>query len=261
MTISTEKLSAFLDGELSPQDMLEVESALEKDTALQAEFVSLMQANDALTKYFDQQLSDPVPLDLAKAIEDFAPPAVANTPAAPTSRPGLSSLIAAIALVIGLVGGYFLAKGPIQPIGGTQISARGWLDDIASYHRVYATQKRHLVEVPASDAAHIETWLTASVGTQVRIPDLTARGLTFAGGRLLVAAEKPVAQLIYTDENGAVVALCSIRTSDPIEGLKIRRSGEFDMVSWGFGTANYVLIGEKDREDLAQIAQSLADEA
>lgn len=261
MTISTEKLSAFIDGELSPQDMFEVERALEEDADLQAQFRGLMQADEALKAHFSDLLTDPVPLDLAKSIEDFAPAAVANTPATPTLRFGLSSLTAAIALIIGLAGGYFLAKGTMQPTGGTQIAARGWLDDIASYHRVYAAQKRHLVEVPASDAAHIKTWLTASVGTQVRIPDLTARGLTFAGGRLLVAADKPVAQLIYTDQNGAVVALCAIQTSTPIEGLNNRRIGEFDMVSWGSGTANFVLVGDQGRADLSQIAQSLADEA
>lgn len=261
MTISTEKLSAFLDGELPPQDMLEVERALEEDTALQAQLEGLMQADEALKAHFNILLTDPVPLDLAKTIEDFEVPAVANTPAPPKSRLGLSSLTAAMALIIGLAGGYFLAQGNMQPTGGTQIAARGWLDDIASYHRVYAAQKRHLVEVPASEAAHIETWLTSSVGTQVRIPDLTARGLTFAGGRLLVAADKPVAQLIYTDQNGAVVALCSIRTSTPIEGLNNRRIGEFDMVSWGSGSANFVLVGDQGRKDLSQIAQSLADEA
>lgn len=260
MTISTEKLSAFLDGELPPQDMLEVESALDKDAALQAELEALMQADEALKTHFNTLLSDPVPIGLAKALEDFEVPPIANTTTPPRPRLWLTSLSAAIVLAFGLAGGFIIGQGT-GSVGETQVATRGWLDDIASYHRVYAAQKRHLVEVPASEAAHIETWLTSSVGTQVRIPDLTARGLIFAGGRLLVAADKPVAQLIYTDQNGAVVALCSIQTSTPIEGLNNRRIGEFDMVSWGSGSANFVLIGDQGREDLSQIAQSLADEA
>lgn len=260
MTISTEKLSAFLDRELPPQEMLEIEHALEKDTALQAELEALVQADDALKLHFNKLLTAPIPLDLAKAIEDFEVPLVANTTARPRSWRLLTSLTAMVALVIGLAGGFFLGQGNSQRAGQTQVAARGWLDDIASYHRVYAAQKRHLVEVPASEAAHIETWLTSSVGTQIEIPDLTTSGLTFAGGRLLVAANKPVAQLIYTGEGGAVVALCAIRTTDPIEGLNNRRFGEFDMVSWGSETANFVLIGDPERWDIAQIAQSLAED-
>lgn len=261
MTISTEKLSAYLDGELPPNDMLEVESALENDTALQAELEALIQADDAFKAHFNKQLSDPIPLDLAKAIEAFEAPSVANTAAPPRSRFWLASATAVLALFVGLAGGVFLGKSSMQPAGQTQVAARGWLDDIAAYHRVYAAQKRHLVEVPASEAAHIEAWLTSSVGTLVEIPDLTARGLTFEGGRLLVAAGKPVAQLIYTDATGAVVALCAIQTATPLEGLANRRVDGFDMVSWGAGTANFVLIGDQGRADLTQIAQSLVDEA
>lgn len=261
MTISTEKLSAFLDGELPPQDMLEVEHALENDTALQAELEALMHADEALKKHFNRLLTDPVPLDLAKAIDDFEAPPVANSAAPPKPRLWSASMAAAVALCIGLAGGFFLGQGSPQSIGQTQVASRGWLDDIASYHRVYAAQKRHLVEVPASEAQHMQVWLTNTIGTPVVIPDLTAQGLTFEGGRLLVAADKPVAQLLYTDQNGAVVALCMIRTDTPIDGLKNRKDGAFEMVSWGAGTTNFVLVGDNDREDLTQIANMLAQEA
>lgn len=261
MTIASEKLSAFLDGELGPDEMSEIERALENDAALQAELETLMQADVVFKQHFDDMLGDPVPLDLAKAVEGFEAPVTANIPAAPKPRFWMVSASAVVALVVGLAGGFFLGQESAGNAPQTQIAARGWLDDIASYHRVYAAQDRHLVEVPASEATHIEAWLTSSVGTQVAIPDLSDMGLTFAGGRLLVAADKPVAQLIYTDANGAVVALCSIKTDAPVEGLNARTVGAFDMVSWGAGTANFVLIGDQGRADLPQIAQSLATEA
>lgn len=261
MTVSTEKLSAFLDGELAPQDMLEVERALEGDTKLQAELDALMHADDALKQHFDALLEAPVPLELAKGIEAFDVPQVANSTISPKPRLWVTSLAAAIALAVGVTGGFFLGQGTDHAGGQTQVAARGWLDDIASYHRVYAGQKRHLVEVPASEALHIQAWLSNTVGTEVAIPDLTSQGLTFEGARLLVAADKPVAQLMYTDADGAVVALCLTRTQTPIAGLNTRQIGDFDMVSWGAGTANFVLVGDHGREDLSEIAVQLASEA
>lgn len=133
-----------------------------------------------------------------------------------------------------------------------------WLSDIADYHAVYAGQQRHLVEVPASEADHIETWLTATIGAQVTIPDLTDQGLTFQGARLLVAAGKPVSQLMYTDALGRVVALCQIQTAQPRSGFADSQAEAFHLVSWGGSDANFVIIGDKDRTDLTEIAQSAA---
>ena len=137
-------------------------------------------------------------------------------------------------------------------------AAPGWLADIADYHAVYARQGRHLVEVGADEADHIQTWLTAQVGTDVRIPDLSTDGLTFEGGRLLVAAGKPVAQLMYRDAEGTVIALCLIETSTPRDGFAQQTLNGFDMVSWGAGTANYVVLGPEGRPDLMDLAEQAA---
>jgi anti-sigma factor RsiW len=166
----------------------------------------------------------------------------------------MTAAAVAAALLIGGAGGYF--TGASQ---GTQVAAApGWLADIADYHRVYSGQERHLVEVGADESDHIETWLTASIGAEVRIPDLSAFGLTFQGARLLVAAGKPVSQLMYLDTQGRVVALCQIGTDTPREGFGEQTINAFDMVSWGGNGANFVIVGDTGRGDLVEIAQAAA---
>ncbi|MEO1746235.1 MAG: anti-sigma factor, partial [Pseudomonadota bacterium] len=132
----------------------------------------------------------------------------------------------------------------------------GWLTDIADYHAVYANQVRHLVEVPASEADHIQTWLTATVGADVKIPDLSDHGLSFQGARLLVAAGKPVSQLMFTDADDRVVALCMIRTDKPADATVDRVIGDFELVSWGGAEANFVMVGDADRSDLSAIVET-----
>ncbi len=123
---------------------------------------------------------------------------------------------------------------------------------------MYAEQERHLVEVSAEEAEHIQTWLTNTVGTDVRIPDLTSAGLTFEGGRLLVAAGRPVAQLMFTDASGQVVALCVISSGSPQDGFETRQLNGFEMVSWGSDGANFVVVGDDERPDLQDIAEFAA---
>ncbi|MEM9709150.1 MAG: anti-sigma factor [Pseudomonadota bacterium] len=252
-----EKLSAFLDGELPEAEARNIEAALARDPSLQAELDALIAADAAVGQVFEDMLAEPVPVDLARAIRDAPLGEAANRSEAP--RFGLSRLASVLALAmlgLGAAGGYLAGVSNAPEIA----APAGWLADIADYHAVYAGQTRHLVEVGADEADHIETWLTATVGAPVNIPDLSGNGLTFQGGRLLVAAGKPVAQLMFTDVDGDVVALCLIRSETPQSGFETRAIGAFDMVTWGGEDANFVMVGDRGREDLSEIARRAATE-
>ncbi len=255
MTGYEEKLSAFLDGELPDAEAREIEAALERDPALQAELEALMVADAMAQEAFGEMLEEPVPSAVAAAVRDAPEASAANTSAPPAARGWLAAAAVVLALGIGGAGGYLTGLSQGTPVA----AAPGWLADIADYHRVYAAQGRHLVEVGAEEADHIRTWLTASVGAEVPIPDLAGHGLTFRGARLLVAAGKPVAQLMYTDAEGLVVALCLIQSDSPRDGFATRTIGAFDMVSWGGEGANFVIVGDEGRSDLEAIARTAAE--
>lgn len=251
MTGYEEKLSAFLDGELPEDEARQIEAALARDPALQAELDSLMAADAQAQQDFAEML-EPVPLGLAAVIQDAPVGGSANSPDAPRWLPGWLAVAASVLfLVMGGAGGYLAGLSQ-----GTQVAAApGWLQDIAEYHAVYAAQTRHLVEVPATEADHIVQWLSDTIGAEVRIPDLAGNGLTFQGARLLVAAGKPVAQLMYTDAGGEVVALCLIRSDTPAADFTARTLNGFDMINWGGRGANIVVVGPEGRVDLSEIAE------
>lgn len=64
----SEKLSAYLDGELSADAAAEIEALLAQDAATQAEFDALLEADALAQSGFDAVLRDPVPLSLAQSI-------------------------------------------------------------------------------------------------------------------------------------------------------------------------------------------------
>ncbi|MEM7720139.1 MAG: anti-sigma factor [Pseudomonadota bacterium] len=257
MTVSEEKLSAFLDGELSEADARAVEAALAEDPSLQAALEALMTADTAAQDAFDMMLNEPVPAALAATVRDAPEAGVANIAAPPEGSKWWAAAAVVLALGLGGAGGYMTGLTQTPTIA----AAPGWLVDIADYHAVYAGQTRHLVEVGADEAEHIRTWLTRTVGADVPTPDLTSHGLTFRGARLLVAAGKPVAQLMYTDAEDRVVALCLIATDTPRDGTATQTIGSFDMVSWGGDGANLVIVGDQGRSDLEAIAATAASEA
>lgn len=251
MTDLSLKLSAYLDGELEPIEAETIEARLDSDPAVQAEFDALVLAQVMGQEQFEAQLIHPVPLALVKQIKQATPQA-APVP----SRPVWGALAASlVALVIGGVGG-FLIKDQVTPI-----QTAGWLSAIADYHGVYASQGRHLVEVSADEADHIEAWLGKTVGAEFKIPDLIEFGLTFEGGRLLVANGKPVAQLMYRQENGTVIALCLQRSNSVHEGQPTFEESTingFDFVSWSAQGADYVVIGPSGQPNLGAVATQAA---
>lgn len=261
-----QQLSAYLDGVLAHEHRLELELRLATEPMLAARFEGLKRANSLVRDYFDSELNEPVPLAMARAIEGAgnecirvpiisdraAPEPVAAAQWLPFARVFAASL----ALVaFGAAGGYLAATWSTA----SPDTANGWLADIADYHRVYAVEKRHLVEVEASEKAHLETWLTKVVGVQVKAPDLTAQGLTFEGGRLLVAASKPVAQLMYRRADGSVVALCMIESGVGGDGTFAEATiGNSRLVSWKEDGSAYVVVGALTDATLADIAKAAA---
>lgn len=251
MTDLSEKLSAYLDGELDPTAAEAVEARLATDPDAQAELDALMQAEAAAFEQYEEQLDDPVPFALAQQIKSAK--LSENTVA---KRPIWGALAASLVVfTMGGIGGYALKDqtGPVQ--------TAGWLADIADYHAVYASQGRHLVEVGADEADHIETWLGNTIGASFTIPDLSEFDLTFEGGRLLVANGKPVAQLMYRDVEGAVVALCLQQSNAETNGAPTfneRTIKGFDFVSWRAGNAQYVVIGNGGTPELPDIAAAAA---
>ena len=266
-----EKLSAYLDGELSEQDAAKVEKLLEIDADARAELDVLMEANAFATDFFNDMLDDPAPLNLYRAINSAgeaempsAGKAANHNTAVVNAFPAWASMAAAVALLCaGAVGGYFGGKSGLipgaQPVAPVQVASAGWLQDIADYHMVYAAQTRHLVEVGADESDHIQSWLGNMVGSKFTIPNLSGQDLTFQGGRLLVAAGKPVAQLLYTKPDGKVVALCIIANDNAAsDGFSQTTINQANMVSWRDGTAAFVIVGDQETGDLTPVAEAAA---
>ncbi|KQV38263.1 MULTISPECIES: anti-sigma factor [unclassified Rhizobium] len=262
------RLSAYIDGEVSDVERRELEHLVNNDDEARLLLEMLKAGNTFGNSAFEEFLHDPVPLSLVRQIKQGSGAAprndrIAATPArTPRQKLWPRALVASLALlVIGGSTGFIIGKASDDSaLPQTAIAARTWLDDIADYHRIYARQEKHLVEVPASQSESIRTWLAESVGVNFSVPDLEAEGLTFEGARLLVAAGKPVAQLMYKTDEGEVVAICFLKgkpgSADTPPSESIR--DDLAMISWQKAGASYVVVGSSARANLQQLAEQVA---
>lgn len=265
------RLSAYLDGQLPDAEVDEINEILAQDDDARIVFEKLKLGSEFGARAFDRLLQEPIPLDLVRNIKDAGktedePPksGFAAIPVAAARRPAAFWPQAlAASLVIFLAGGavgYLVSEQQDTDAPFQVVAARTWLDDIADYHRIYARQTRHLVEVPASEQQHIVEWLSASTGVSFALPDLSGQNLTFEGGRLLVAGGKPTAQLLYRNADNEIFAICFLQ-SDPVEGrteLAESMRNDIGLVSWQKGNASYVVVGPSADPDLERLADTVS---
>lgn len=265
------RLSAYLDGQLPEAEMHEIDTILAKDEEARTVFEKLKLGSEFGARAFDKLLQEPVPLELVRGIrkagaaEDApsGPAALAATAAPPRRKKAAwpKTLAASLALfAAGGALGYVVAERQDAATPFRISAARTWLDDIADYHRIYARQTRHLVEVPAGDDAHIVEWLTASTGVAFRLPDLSGQNLAFSGARLIVAGGKPTAQLVYRNAEGEVFAICFRQDEAVAERTRLAETirNDIGLVSWRKGNAAYVVVGPSADPDLDHLAETVS---
>ncbi|PBB98220.1 anti-sigma factor [Mesorhizobium sp. WSM3862] len=239
-----------LDGELPGEERMAYDAWLEANPEMKAKSARYIADRAALRAALAGVMNEPVPARLRHAVLGEAP---ARTPAW-RSRWWLSAAAAAV-LMVGGFGGYLAG---IDGIGRSGESDDQLAEQAISAHLIYAAEKRHAVEVPASDKDHLQTWLSNRVGLKLVAPDLAAEGFALVGGRLLPAGERgKAAMLLYEDAKGERISLfVTAESSQTTKGTYTAEADGPEAVYWldkGYGCA---VVGTLPPERLSEVAKS-----
>lgn len=197
--IIEDDLHAYVDGQLDPNRQPELERHLAQHPDA-ARLVAAYQAQRAALRaaFADTQI-EPLPprLDLSRLVGQRV------------QRRRAPWRVAAgivVALGVGGASGWFLHSA--QTPGRIGLALQGLKQEALASHAVYATDRRHPIEVGAADAAHLTQWLSNRLGQKVAPPDLTALGYHLIGGRLLATEHgAPAALFMYDDSQGKRLSL------------------------------------------------------
>ncbi|MGE5538307.1 MAG: hypothetical protein ACM30I_06800 [Gemmatimonas sp.] len=250
-TLDDTTLVAYVDGELGPEAAARVRAALARDPAAQ-EKVRLLRESASLTRrLFERPEYQRVAPELAAR---FAHPGARR---ATMARRMAWAAAAAVVLAGVFTGGWFVGQRTAEPSFNEELLA-----DIFAYHAVYARENEHRVEVPADRLAHIQTWLGNRLQRTLVVPDLSSRGLTFEGARLLVVDQQPVAQLLYSvpGQPHKPVALCITQGIPGNHDIEIFKREDMYLALWRSKGYSYVLVGWEDPSVLSDLALRLAPE-
>ncbi len=229
-------LAAYADGELDAKAAADVEALL---------------ATDARARRIVQMHREATALLRTACAEEFYTGAQVRQPIRkPINRLRFAyGMAASIALMIGGFGlGWSTANRSMQV---------SFIDDVAEYHEVYARETTHLVELTAAQGDEINRWLGGHLQRNVVAPDLRNNGLRFAGARMWITDGKPVADLLYTRDDGPPVALCIVHAAERDNAGKAIATavrGDLTVASWQDGGYTFAVVGEMETSRLNKIA-------
>lgn len=121
---------------------------------------------------------------------------------------------------------------------------------------VYASEKRHPVEVGADQEEHLVTWLGKRLDYKLVAPDLKALGFSLVGGRLLPVNGKAGAMLMYQDAAGQrLTVLLGKNPENGETSFRFESAGALETFYWIDGAIGYAVTGEVSRAKLQEIAE------
>jgi anti-sigma factor RsiW len=256
-------LSAFVDGELPGARRAEIEAQLERHPQA-AERVAAWRAQKAALRALcgAPQRSGRSESDARHERHERTEFPEADEPAFIVVRrtPPWWQRVGLAACWLAAGAGLALALGPLAPrltggawggLGG-QPPSFAQRADIA--YAVYTPERRHPVEVAASEEEHLISWLSKRLNRPLSVPSLQEYGYSLVGGRLLPGEAGPAAQFMYENGSGARLTLYVTGTARDETAFRLLRDGSRRTFYWINDGMGYALSGQIAEGKLRSIA-------
>lgn len=243
--VTEDELHAYVDNELPAERRGDVEAWLAAHPEDGQRVQSWRAMAEALHARYDQVANEPVPkrLELERLVR---PP-----------RKWVYGAMAAslLAFIAGGGTGWVLHGATAKPS-----TFQSFTDDALDAHRLYVVEVRHPVEVPGSERAHLQQWLTKRCGWDVFAPELGATGLKLVGGRLLPGPNGPASFLMYESASGERFTVYTAKASTGATQMRFTTQDKDGALFWTDRGVGYVVSGSSDRERLTQVARMVYDQ-
>ena len=244
--VTEDELHAFVDNELPAERRGDVEAWLAGHPEDAERVRSWRAMAEALHARYDAVADEPVPkrLEIERLVRQ--------------PRKWIYGAIAATLVAFVAGGGVgWLARGA----AASPSMFQNFTGDALDAHRLYVVEVRHPVEVPGSERAHLQAWLTKRCGWDVRAPELSETGLKLVGGRLLPGPAGPASFLMYESASGERFTVYTAKASTETAQMRYATQDNDGALFWADRGVGYVVSGSSDRERLTQVARMVYDQA
>ncbi len=245
--VSEADLQAYADGNLPAERRAAVAAWLAAHPEDAERIETYRRIAEELRTSYDGVLHEPVPQRLQRAL-----------PRPRTRRAALVAGWVVLGIALGGIAGWHLRGLQGTPAtAGDNAAALARRAAVA--HATYSPEVRHPVEVGADQEAHLVSWLSKRLGTQLRAPKLEGVGYSLVGGRLLPGENGPVAHFMYQCNRGTRVTLYvrSDMGSNRSTAFRYAREGNVGVFYWVDSKIGYALSSaDISKEDLLNVANA-----
>jgi anti-sigma factor RsiW len=245
ISVTEDELHAYVDNELPAERRDDVEMWLATHPEDDERVRSWRAMAEALHARYDAVADEPVPkrLEIEQLVRQ--------------PRKWVYGAIAATLVAFIAGGGVgWLARGAAASPSAFQ----NFTVDALDAHRLYVVEVRHPVEVPGSERAHLQQWLTRRCGWVVHAPELEASGLKLVGGRLLPGPTGPASFLMYESASGERFTIYTAKAAAETTQMRYAKQDKDGALFWAERGVAYVVSGSSDRERLTQVARLVYDQ-
>ena len=247
MTISEDRLLAYVDGLLSSEDAARLEQELASDAearmTVEALRASALPYRDAVETLI--------------AVPDLS--GIAAKISADGGRRRATVLkFARIAAVVclffgaGVLAGHYALPPSSQP---EKTQWARWVDDIAAYQALYT---RETLSLPTPDHKRFEVQMarvSKALGQKIVAPDFddlkdAHLKADYKYARMYAIDGLPLAQIAYLPEKGAPFSICMMKTDVADHEPRYMQARGLNVATWRYKGIAYVFVGDVQRAEM-----------
>jgi anti-sigma factor RsiW len=242
----TAKLDTYLDGELSSQEMLDLDAHLKTCNDCAAEVLHRVQLKHAVKSA--GQRFQPRP--------EFRQQVRRQITARPKQSPwriwSIATAVLATLLLAGVVAMHF------SQMSAERVQTYG---EIADLH-VTTLASTNPVDVISTDRHTVKPWFQGKLPFTFNLPELQNTEFTLVGGRVTYLRQTPGAHLIYQIRKHEI----SVFIFQDKDGTLPSNSGptkdrSFSLETWSASGLRYFVIGDANQDDLNKLSDLLKSAA
>ncbi len=237
-------LDAWIDGELDAETSAEIDGHLDgcpECRALKGERDALRSRLRAEMPYFESPrgLREEV---LARLSLTAPQPRNAGQR---ERRPAIYALVS-VALLVGMLAGYWIARPPADDT---------LREHIVASHVASLTDPQRLITVVSTNQHVVKPWLQGKIDFAPVVRDLSVEGYTLLGARLDHVADRQGVAIVYRMRNH-VISLFAWRAANyTAEPLAAQSARGFGLVTWATGGLRYAAVSDIENADLERFAR------
>jgi anti-sigma factor RsiW len=244
--VTEEDLLAYADAQLSNGDVARVEDWLKTHPEDAARVRAWQQQNRDIQTLF-------APYRRTREGDEamLISKPVLEMPGNPWKMRAFQAAAALVIFALGMgVGRYMPLASSYEPYAQAELH-----QEASSAFLIYASEVRHPVEVRADEKDHLVKWLSKKLGHQLAAPDLSARGFSLVGGRLVPVNGRAGALLMYEDAAGKrLTILVGQSEANAVTSFRFASEGKVETFYWIDEKLSYAVTGEIPRDLLRNVA-------